>query len=213
MKSFFELPEYQIFHVLRSGESKPCGPFSPNQLVHLLNDNTLDRQDLVFYPGLSEWRPLNEVFDFHDRLANFESEGHDPAVLNQVFAELSQIANADEEFYDVVIQEKSILVSRKTDVAVLTDRGVWLGSVNRRGSFRGSRLESDEIRQVSARYPGRWDVGVLRFDLACGGLLEIKRVPRRQLRRFVALWRQLAAERWQRRWRRPLPPPLMLSET
>jgi hypothetical protein len=209
MRSFFELPEYQVFHVFRDGESEPWGPYSQEQLVHLLNENSLSRTDFVFYPGLPEWRRIHEVFEFHDHIANFESEGHDPGILNLAFEQLSRLAGENEEFYDIVIQEKSLLGSLRTDVVALSNRGAWVGSLGRRGVYRGSRLEWDEVSQASARYPSRWDLGTLRFDLACGGLLEVKRVPRRQLRRFVALWRQLAAERWQQRWRRPLP--VMLS--
>jgi hypothetical protein len=206
MRSFFELPEYQIFHVLRAGDSEPCGPYSQDQLVYLLNENAVSRSDYVFYPGLNDWRRLHEVFDFHDRLANFESEGHDPALVNSAFEEISRLLTAEEELYDIAIQEKALLGGLRTDVAALSSRGVWVGSLNRRGIYRGNRLEWEEIRQVSARYPMRWDLGVLTFDLACGGRLELKRIPRRQLRRFVSLWRQLAAERWQQRWRRPAAP-------
>jgi len=205
MRSFFELPEYQIFHVLRDGDSEPCGPYSQDQLLLLLNANSVSRSDYVFYPGLEDWRRLHEVFDFHDRIANFESEGHDPALVNNAFEEISQLLAAEEELYDIAIQEKATLGILRTDVAALGSRGVWVGSIDRRGHFRGSRLEWDEIRQVTARYPVRWDLGILTVDLACGGRLEVKRIPRRQLRRFVALWRQMIAERWQQRWRRPLP--------
>lgn len=208
MKTFFELPEYQLFHVFREGDSEPCGPFSSNQLLTLLNENVVSRQDLVFYKGLARWHRLHDVFDIHERVANFESEGHDPEILNLAFAELSKLSSEGEEFYDLVIQEKGMLGNRWRDVAALSDRGVWVGAVDRRGEFRGSRLESDEVRQATAVYPGRWDLGKLRFDLVCGGRLEIKRVPRRQLRRFVAMWRQLAAERWESRRRKPLPLPM-----
>jgi len=206
MRSFFELPEYQIFHVLRDGASEPWGPYSQDQLVQLLNENSVSRSDYVFYPGLGDWKRIHEVFDFHDQLANFESEGHDPALLNLAFEELSQLCGEQEDLYDIVIQEKSLLGSRRTDVVALGSRGVWVGTLGRRGGFRGSRLDWEEVRQVAARYPSRWDLGTLTFDLSCGGRLEVKRIQRRQLRRFIALWRQLAAERWQDRWRRPLPP-------
>jgi hypothetical protein len=45
MRSFFELPEYQIFHVLRDGDSEPCGPYSQDQLLLLLNANSVSRSD------------------------------------------------------------------------------------------------------------------------------------------------------------------------
>jgi hypothetical protein len=202
MRSFFEMPEYQVFHVFREGDLEPCGPYSQDQLVWLLNQDALARSDLVYYPGLDTWRPLHEVFDFHERVANFQADGHDDGLVNAAFLELSRLCRHGEELFDIATQEKSVFAPLRVKVVAVSSHGLWLGSLGRKGDFEGGRVEWDEIDHVSAHFPLRWDQGVLAVALACGSGVEVNRLPRRPLRRIVSMARDIAARHWTRQWER-----------
>jgi len=203
MQSFFELPEYQVFHVFRQGDEEPRGPYSQDQLVWLLNQDSLTRSDLVYYPGLDTWKPLHEVFDFHERLANFQSDGHDAALVNAAFLELSRLCRHGEEIYDISAQEKSAFAPRRVKVVAVSSHGLWMGTLGSRGAFEGGRVDWDEIEHVSAHFPLRWDQGVLAVALSCGSGVEVNRLARRPLRRIVSMARDISARHWSSQWERP----------
>ncbi len=99
-----ELPEHQIFHVLRAGEPDSMGPFSQNELVKMLNDGQIRHSDLVYYPELSDWTRIDKVFEIHQQLTAFGQEGQDPDVVSEAFSFIDKRSEPDEEIYYIAVQ-------------------------------------------------------------------------------------------------------------
>jgi len=100
-----ELPEYQIFSILRQGEEEPIGPYSQNQIVRLLNEGTIRPFDLIFYEDLGAWKPIRDVFEIHEGISNFVDEGQDKALVGEVFRGVQQLFGETEHVYYIAVQE------------------------------------------------------------------------------------------------------------
>ena len=66
-----ELPEHQIFHILKQWGQESIGPYSQIQIGQLLNEGQIEASDYVYYPELSGWEPLSRVFELHQQLSSF----------------------------------------------------------------------------------------------------------------------------------------------
>jgi len=99
-----ELPEHQIFHVLRKGEQKSIGPYSQDELVEFLNSGQIKTSDLVYYSKLDDWQPLSQVFDLHQGVSNHGEEGQDPVIVSETFAFVDLRSEPGEEIYYIAVQ-------------------------------------------------------------------------------------------------------------
>lgn len=177
-----ELPEYQIFTILRQGEKDPFGPFSQNQIVELLNRGEIRDVDLVYYDGIGEWRPLSEVFELHQTIGNFVDEGQDREIVSDVFGALSAMLAEREAIYYIAVQEWPPLKLRKPDSVALTDGALYVVH-HRRGTLEVEPYPWDRVFSVTARHRVGENDGTLSILLQNATRIELERVPRPQLLR------------------------------
>ena len=71
-----EMAEIQ-FSVLKRGSKDPQGPYNESELLNLLNNNELGIEDLVYFDGIGEWKPINEVFEIQEQISHFVDDGQD----------------------------------------------------------------------------------------------------------------------------------------
>lgn len=184
-----ELPEYQIFTILRQGERDPIGPYSQNQIVSLLNNGEICDADLVYYDGIGEWRPLGEVFELHQTIANYVDEGQDREIVADVFGALSEMLTDREPIYYIAVQEWPALKLRKPDSVALTERTLYIVH-HRRGVLEVEPYPWDKVFNVSAKLRPGDPSGTLSILLQNASRVEVERIPRAQLTRAE----QIAAE-------------------
>ena len=82
-----------------SKENQQHGPYDQDQLLSLLNEGHLSRRDLVYYEGLGEWKPLDEVFEVEEALMHFMDEGQEPEVVADVYQQATQLISSHEQIY------------------------------------------------------------------------------------------------------------------
>ena len=82
-----------------SKENEQHGPFDEEQLLTLLNDGQLHRKDLVYYEGLGEWKPLEEVFEVEEALMHFMDEGQESEVVVDVYQQVTQLLSSNEQIF------------------------------------------------------------------------------------------------------------------
>lgn len=99
-----ELPEHQIFHLLKEGGQESSGPFSQNEIVELLNSGAVKSSDYVFYPALTDWKRIIDVFDLHQQVNTHGSEGQDPGIVAESFAFMEKRSVENEEIYYIAVQ-------------------------------------------------------------------------------------------------------------
>jgi|GEM_PF-1424804 len=97
------------------------GPYDQNQILAMLQTAELTKKDLVFYEGLGEWKPIEDVFDVQEQLTHFMDEGQEPEVVVNVYNILSDMLGAGEEIYYIAHQRKKMLRTQR-DVVVVTNK-------------------------------------------------------------------------------------------
>jgi hypothetical protein len=177
-----ELPEYQIFSILRRGEKEPIGPFSQNQIVDLLNDGEIQAEDLVYYDDIGEWRPLRDVFELHQAIANHTDDGQDQEIVSDVFGALSEMLTDQEPLFYIAVQERPAIAFRKPDAIALSQAALYVVH-QRRGSLEVEPYPWDKIYNLVGRIGDQDAAGTMVILMQNASRVEIERIPRKQLRR------------------------------
>lgn len=199
MSKEMELPEYQIFHVLRIGEQDPIGPFSQNQLVELLNEKTIKANDYVYYPELTGWKPLSQVFDLHQRITNFGDDGQDPQVVADSFTYVTNHGEPDEEIYYIAVQHTPAMsLTAAVHLAsprsvILTSSRVCVITPKLIGEDKFEEYPIEQIERGLKKIKSDSEHGLFNLVLKNGDWVEIDRIPAAQLTHLVKLTEELIA--------------------
>jgi hypothetical protein len=187
-----ELPEYQIFSILRQGEEEPIGPYSQNQIVRLLNEGAIRPFDLIFYEDLGAWKPIRDVFEIHEGISNFVDEGQDKALVGEVFRGVQQLFGENEHVYYIAVQEKGALNLGGLSAVALTESRALVahhkqGKLELEAHLWGHVASARLIRKPNNA------LGTFHVDLYSGSSVSVDRIPQLQLERLEQIAADLCA--------------------
>lgn len=173
------------FSVLKRGSRDPIGPLTEANLLELLNRKEIGAEDLVFYDGLGEWKPIGEVFDIQEQISHFVDDGQDTERVAVAFREISDVVGDSEDIYYIAVQEKAGLLSKTKQCVVITDRHVYLLHAKRVGYELEAHLWG-AVTNTLMRDEGR---GLGTFSILLGGekRVDVCHIPLRQVRRLFQL--------------------------
>jgi hypothetical protein len=187
-----ELPEYQIFSILRQGEEEPIGPFSQNQIVRLLNEGAVRPFDLIYYEDLGAWKPIRDVFEIHEGISNFIDEGQDKTIVGEVFRGIQQLFGEQEQVYYIAVQERGTLNLGGLSAVALTTSRVLIAN-HRQGKLElEAHLWGHVARASMSRKLGN-PTGTFEVDLYSGSTISVDRIPQMQLERLEQIANDLCA--------------------
>ncbi len=189
-----ELPEYQIFSILRKGEEDPIGPYSQVEVLRLLNDGVVHKTDLVYYEGMPEWRPLREVFEFDEAIANFEDDGQDQHVVAEIFMEMNKLITENENIYYIAVQDRHGIRLKGPDAIVVTDFRLVVFRQKMMGSREAEMYYWEDIHNTGTKMNTTEGVGTFSVLLNSNERIEVNRIPRQQVQRLSQLARELRSE-------------------
>ena len=188
-----ELPEYQIFSVLRKGEQEPIGPYSQEELLHLLQEGRVASSDQVFYPELDGWKPISQVFDFHKQIANVEDHGQDQQMLSTAFAHVDTRSESEESILYIATQHfpaKGLTAAVRLTAPksiVLTNQRFCIVKHRMLAEIKMEDYHFEQVASTTAETDDRHDTGVFRIQLKSGDEIKVDRIPVRQLNRLEEL--------------------------
>ncbi len=182
-----ELPEHQIFHILKQGGQEPIGPYSQIQIVQLLNAGQIQATDFVYYPELSGWEQLSKVFELHQQLTNFGDEGQEPQIVNQSYNLVDSLSEPEERIYYIAVQH--IPLRRVTAAVqltapksiVLTDGRICVLSPKLMGNVDVYHYYYEQIESVMKKVPRDEQDGTFIIVLRSGDWVETGKIPKPQL--------------------------------
>ncbi len=192
-----ELPEHQIFHILKQGEEEPIGPYSQVQIGQLLNAGQIEASDYVYYPELSGWETLSGVFELHQKLSGFGDDGQEPHIVEQSFALVESLAEPDEKIYYVAVQHIPLLkVTAAVKLTgpksiVLTDRRIYVLTPKMIGNTELNQYHHKQIERVMKRVSPDEPEGAFIIELHTGDWIETNKIPKPQLERLEHITREL----------------------
>ena len=100
-----EAPEI-LFSILRLGERDPIGPFTEADLLKLFNDGQVAQDDMVYYDGIGEWKPIHEVFEVQEQISHFVDDGQDTQKVGIAVREVSNVVGPGESIYYIAVQAR-----------------------------------------------------------------------------------------------------------
>ncbi len=139
------------FTLLRRGSDTPAGPYSEDDILRFLQNKEVDRNDFVFFEGMEDWKPLEEVFNIEEQLSHFVDDGQDHARVAAAFREVSEILASDDEIYYIAVQQEGGLLDKGQHTIVLTEQQLMVLSEKKSGfeidSHPWSTVQSTAIKE------------------------------------------------------------------
>ncbi|RFC47113.1 MAG: hypothetical protein DVB23_001298 [Verrucomicrobia bacterium] len=187
-----ELPEYQIFSILRQGEEEPIGPYSQNQIVRLLNEEVIHPSDLIYYEDLGHWKQIREVFEIHEGISNFVDEGQDKVIVGEVFRAVQQLFGGSEQVFYIAVQEKGpIHLGPVTAVALTASR--LLIANHKAGKLEMEAHLWPSVASARLNRKAGQALGSFQVELYSGSPLTVERIPQIQLERLEQVANEMRA--------------------
>lgn len=173
------------FLVYQNGQQ--LGPFVQEQVLGMLQQGQLGKKDLIYYEGLGDWKPIEEVFEIEEQLSHFMNEGQEPEIIADVFRHLEPMLGQDEEIYYIGHQKRKLMRPRP-DAAIITNRRLIL----MRQSLTGITFEDCQWRNVVSVHTKEGLMGA-NFGVLDPNdhLVEVEDIPKEQIARLSQLAQEM----------------------
>lgn len=183
-----EDPDIQ-FSILKRGERDPIGPYSQDGLLALLNDGEVGLNDLVYYDGIGEWKPIHEVFEVQEQITHFVDDGQDTQRVGVAFREVSNVVGSGESIYYIAVQAKVGLLSKTKQCVIIADRHLFIMTETR----KGYELEAHPWKSITNTLMRDEGKGLGTFSLLLGGehRTDICHIPLKQVHRLFQLSQEM----------------------
>ncbi len=177
------------FSILKRGERDPTGPYTQEELLHLLNEGEVGLNDFVYYDGIGEWKPIHEVFEVHEQITHFVDDGQDTQRVGVAFREVSNVVGNGESIYYIAVQAKVGLLSKTKQCVVVTDRHLFIMTETR----KGYELEAHPWSSITNTLMRDEGKGLGTFSLLLGGehRTDISHIPLKQVHRLFQLSQEM----------------------
>ncbi|MBP7948012.1 MAG: PH domain-containing protein [Verrucomicrobiales bacterium] len=166
------------------------GPYDEAQLLQLLNEGQIGRRDLIFYEGMEQWQPLEEIFDVEERLHHHMDEGQDADVIAEVYQHLTHITAHDEKIFYIAHQKKRLMKSRPDAVIITNERIIII-----RQGLGGSRTEDHLWKNVVSVQMKEGIMGTTFSILDTNDhVVHVDDLPKPQLERLCQMAQEMRAK-------------------
>ena len=177
------------FSILKRGEPDSRGPFTEQNILAQLNAGEITSEDMVFYEGLGEWKPIGEVFEIQEQISHFVDDGQDKQKVAAAFREVFNVVGSDEDIFYIAVQAKAGLLSKTKQCVIVTDTHVFMLHEKRVGYELEAHLWKT-VTNTLMRDEGR---GFGTFSILLGGekRVDVCHIPLRQVQRLFQLSQEI----------------------
>lgn len=173
------------FSILRQGSTEPGGPYSEDQILHMLNEHLITKKDYVYFQGLSDWRPLEDVFEIHEKINHFIDDGQDKYKLGEAFREVNNVLTPNEEIYYIAVQNRVGILTKTRQCVIITNKHLYHLTEKR----VGYELEAHNWSSISntKMQDDKKDAGTFSFLINNERRVDVPSIPMTQVRRLFEL--------------------------
>jgi len=177
------------FSILKRGEPDSRGPFTEQNILAQLNAGEITSEDMVFYEGLGEWKPIGEVFEIQEQISHFVDDGQDKQKVAAAFREVFNVVGSDEDIFYIAVQAKAGLLSKTKQCVILTDTHLFMLHEKRVGYELEAHLWKT-VTNTLMRDEGR---GFGTFSILLGGekRVDVCHIPLGQVQRLFQLSQEI----------------------
>jgi hypothetical protein len=177
------------FSILKRGEPDSRGPFTEQDILAQLNAGEITSEDMVFYEGLGEWKPIGEVFEIQEQISHFVDDGQDKQKVAVAFREVSNVVGSEEDIFYIAVQAKAGLLSKTKQCVIVTDTHVFMLHEKRVGYELEAHLWKT-VTNTLMRDEGR---GLGTFSILLSGekRVDVCHIPLKQVQRLFQLSQEI----------------------
>lgn len=177
------------FSILRRGARDPEGPYDQHGILTLLNEGGLSVEDMVYFEGIGEWKPIYEVFEVQEQISHFVDDGQDQERVAIAFREVSNVVGETEHLYYIAVQAKAGLLSKTKQSVIITEKHIYLMN-EKRGGFELEAHPWKSITNTLMRDEGK---GIGTFSILLGGekRVDVCHIPLKQVQRLFQLSQEM----------------------
>ena len=177
------------FSILKRGEPDSRGPFTEQNILAQLNAGEITSEDMVFYEGLGEWKPIGEVFEIQEQISHFVDDGQDKQKVAVAFREVSNVVGSEEDIFYIAVQAKAGLLGKTKQCVIVTDTHVFMLHEKRVGYELEAHLWKT-VTNTLMRDEGR---GLGTFSILLGGekRVDVCHIPLKQVQRLFQLSQEI----------------------
>lgn len=177
------------FSILKRGEPDSRGPFTEQDILAQLNAGEITSEDMVFYEGLGEWKPIGEVFEIQEQISHFVDDGQDKQKVAVAFREVSNVVGSEEDIFYIAVQAKAGLLGKTKQCVIITDTHVFMLHEKRVGYELEAHLWKT-VTNTLMRDEGR---GLGTFSILLGGekRVDVCHIPLKQVQRLFQLSQEI----------------------
>lgn len=177
------------FSVMKRGEEEASGPYTIDEIYALLKDDKLARNDFVYYEGMEDWSPIEEVFEIQEQLSHFVDDGQSRAKVAEIFQEVSPMLAGGEDIYYIAVQEKTGILSKQKTALAVTNKRLFILHEKR----SGLELETHRWDSVTNTLMKDEGHGLAMFSILLNRekRLDIPHLPTAQVKRLFQLAQEL----------------------
>ncbi len=177
------------FSILKRGEPDSRGPFTEHDILAQLNAGEITSEDMVFYEGLGEWKPIGEVFEIQEQISHFVDDGQDKQKVAVAFREVSNVVGSEEDIFYIAVQAKAGLLSKTKQCVIVTDTHVFMLHEKRVGYELEAHLWKT-VTNTLMRDEGR---GLGTFSILLSGekRVDVCHIPLKQVQRLFQLSQEI----------------------
>ncbi|MCH1409978.1 MAG: DUF4339 domain-containing protein [Verrucomicrobiales bacterium] len=177
------------FSILKRGEPDSRGPFTEQDILAQLNAGEITSEDMVFYEGLGEWKPIGEVFEIQEQISHFVDDGQDKQKVAVAFREVSNVVGSEEDIFYIAVQAKAGLLGKTKQCVIVTDTHVFMLHEKRVGYELEAHLWKT-VTNTLMRDEGR---GLGTFSILLGGekRVDVCHIPLKQVQRLFQLSQEI----------------------
>ncbi len=184
-----EQPTEIQFSIFKRGEPDSRGPFTEQDILAQLNAGEITPEDMVFYEGLGEWKPIGEVFEIQEQISHFVDDGQDKQKVAVAFREVSNVVGSEEDIFYIAVQAKAGLLGKTKQCVIVTDTHVFMLHEKRVGYELEAHLWKT-VTNTLMRDEGR---GLGTFSILLGGekRVDVCHIPLKQVQRLFQLSQEI----------------------
>lgn len=177
--------EITTFSILRRGATEPGGPYSEEQILAMLRQDQISRKDYVFFEGMADWRPIEDVFEIHETINHFIDDGQDGGMAAKAFSEINNLVSEGEEIYYIAIQSKAGILTKTRQSLVVSSLHLYHLTEKK----VGFEIEAHPWSSLSdwGGEPGSDNDGTFCFMVDGKRRVDIPNLPIGQIHRVVEL--------------------------
>ena len=155
----------------------------------MLQEKKISKKDYVFFQGMRDWQPLEDVFEIQEKFNHMLEDGQDKFKVTEAHNEVSNVLLEHEDIYYVAIQDRGGILTKTKQCLIISDFHLFHLTEKR----VGYELEAHRWEDISNTLmtEDKNDLGTFSFLIENNRRVDVHNLPLIQVKRLFQLAQEL----------------------